>query len=123
MDNETLILLYERMLKAVQLMQLSSEEQTKYLGKSSVDDIALTFDSNVTIHANNFLKANIITSEQFDLIMKINDKLDKMSDDKDIWARDKLDEVQWCECRVMARELLVKLKENDIETFINENLH
>lgn len=111
------------MLRAVQLMQLSSEEQIKYLGKSSVDDIPLTFDSDVTINASNFLKANIITKEQFDLIMKINYKLEKMSDDKDIWTRDKLDEVQWCECRVMARELLIKLEENDIERFINENLY
>ena len=123
MDNETLMLLYERMLKAVRLMQLSSEQQTKYLGKISVDDIALTFDSDVTINANNFLKSNIITREQFDLIMKIDDKLEKMSDNKDIWAVNKLDEVQWCECRAMARELLTKLEENDIESYINENLY
>jgi hypothetical protein len=124
MDNETLIWIYDSMVKAVEVMKSDAEEQIKYLGKSIViDEIALTFYNNATIQTKNLLEVGIIDQEQYDLIMKINDKLDKMSDNAELWTEKELNSnEEWENCRSIARTLLLSLEKNDVELFISEHM-
>lgn len=123
MDNETLIWIYDSMVKTVEVMKSDAEEQIKYLGKSIViDEIALTFYNNATIQAKNLLEVGIIDQGQYDLIMKINDKLDKMSDKAELWTEKELrNNEEWENCRSIARTLSLSLEKNDIELFISEH--
>lgn len=124
MDNETLIWIYDSMVKAVEVMKSDAEEQIKYLGKSIViDEIALTFYNNATIQAKNLLGVGIIDQGQYDLIMKINDKLDKMSDKAELWTEKELkNNKEWENCRSIARTLSLSLEKNDIELFTSEHI-
>ena len=122
-NKNDLLWFYKQMINAVELIKSDADTQIKKLkGCCVTDEIALTFNNDVTNKAQILMDENLINNMQFVLINSINDKLEKMSKNKKLWSDNELkSNEEWNECRKMGLELLLSLENNDsIDILINE---
>lgn len=122
-NKNDLLWFYKQMINAVELIKSDADTQiNKLKGCCVTDEIALTFNNDVTDKAQILMDENLINKIQFDLINNINDKLEKMSQNKKLWSDNELKSNQeWNECRKKGLELLSSLENNDsIDILINE---
>jgi len=118
-----LLWFYKQMINAVKLIKSDADTQiNKLKGCCVTDEIALTFYNDVTHKVEILLGENLINKIQFDLIININDKLEKMSKNKKLWSDNELKyNIEWNECRKKGLELLLSLENsNTIDILINE---
>lgn len=111
-----LLWFYRQMIKAVDLIKSDAESQINRLkGCHVTDEIALTFYNDATNSAKILLDENLISNTQYDLIININNELEIMSENKEIWTDDELkNNFEWEKCRKKGLELLMRLEENNI---------
>ena len=122
-NKNDLLWFYKQMINAVELIKSDADTQiNKLKGCCVTDEIALTFNNDVTNKAQILMDENLINNMQFVLINSINDKLEKMSKNKKLWSDNELkSNEEWNECRKMGLELLLSLENNDsIDILINE---
>lgn len=114
-NKNDLLWFYKQMINAVELIKSDAVTQiNKLKGCCVTDEIALTFYNDVTTKAQILLNENLINKIQFDLINNINDKLDKMSQNKKLWSDNELtSNIEWNECRTKGLELLSSLEKNN----------
>ncbi|WP_459480879.1 hypothetical protein [Clostridium saccharoperbutylacetonicum] len=122
-NKNDLLWFYKQMINAVELIKSDADIQiNKLKGCCVTDEIALIFYNDVTHKAQILLDENLINKIQFDLITNINDKLEKMSKNKELWSDNELkSNEEWNECRKKGLELLSSLENsNTIDILINE---
>lgn len=115
-DKKTLEFLYSRMFETVKILSLPANEQISVLKGCVVsDEIALSFHDDVGSWAKVLIDNKLINSNQYNKIIEIDNKFDKMSDNKNLWTDEQLKSSDiWEECRNMGQELLNSLiKEHD----------
>lgn len=110
-DKKTLDFIYNRMLESVRILALSADEQISVLNGCVVsDEIALSFHDDVGTWAEVLINNKLINTKQYQKILEIDNKFDKMSDDKSLWTDEQLKSSDiWGECRKMGQELLDSL--------------
>lgn len=111
-DKKTLNFIYSRMLESIEILSLNANEQINTLKGCVVsDEVALSFHDDVGIWAKVLIDNRIINKKQYEKILEIDNKFDKMSDNKDLWTNEQLKSSDiWEECRNMGKELLDSLK-------------
>lgn len=110
-NKNDLLWFYKQMINAVRLIKSDADTQiNKLKGGCVTDEIAFDVTD----------KAQILMDEN--LINNINDKLEKMSQNKKLWLDNELKtNEEWNECRKKGLELLSSLENNNnIYILINE---
>lgn len=110
-EEETLQLVYSRMVDSIEILAAEANEQImKLKGCVVTDEIALSFHDEVRLSSEILLEHGKITEQQYKKILEIDNKFDKMSDNKDLWTNEQLRiSGIWEECRQKGRALLREL--------------
>ena len=103
---------YDNFINIVKQLAMSAEEQIQKLkGTVVTDEIASDFSEIGMPYAQRLLSYGWITQEQFMLAQDIEDKLEQMTQKKELWNNDALlNSVEWSNCRKRGIDLLKTLE-------------
>ncbi|MFL0803130.1 MAG: hypothetical protein K6L81_05400 [Agarilytica sp.] len=100
------------LLELLKILASSAQVQLTYLeglGNPSVDELALEFD-DLFLLASSKVETGVLTSPQFDLLERLNSKLDEISGVDMCWTTTAIsDSKEWEEIRVLANLCLKKI--------------
>jgi len=110
-ETEELMLFYDRLIENIKQISLDASEQIdKLKGFAVADEIASDFSDIAKPYASKLFKNEWLSSEQINLVNKIDENLDQMSNNKELWTDEALTRSnEWKQCRELARELLKSL--------------
>lgn len=103
---------YDGLLESVRQVAMSPEEQTaKLSGFVVTDEIASDFSDLGMEYAKKLLACEWITQAHFELAERIDQTLEEMSRNKELWEEEALFlREEWDACRKMGRTLLEMLE-------------
>ena len=111
-NMDEIMQLYDRFVQIVKQLSASAEEQIQMLrGTAVTDEIALDFSESGMPYARELLKYGWITQEQFNIAQNIDNKLEEMSQKKELWNDAALiSSTEWAACRKYGMNLLRTLE-------------
>lgn len=110
-DVDMLLLLFTRVIENLYEFTAPADKQIERLkGTVVADEIASDFSDISLKYVNILFENEWITEEQYQDFLEIDKKLDEMSDNKNLWDEDSLENAEeWKECRKMGLKLLESL--------------
>lgn len=111
-DIDKIMKEYDAFVEIVRQISMSAEEQIQKLkGTVVTDEIATDFSEIGVPYARNLLVYGWISQEQFDLVQDIDEKLNQMTQKKELWNNDALlSSIEWENCRKKGKNLLGTLE-------------
>lgn len=111
-EIDEIMQIYDRFIEIVKQFSEDSHIQIEKLkGFTVADEIASDFSEIGMMYAKDLLDCNWITVEQFEMAKSIDDDLNVMSKQKELWNEDALSNSQeWKICREKGAELLSTLE-------------
>jgi len=104
---------YDRFIENVIQISMEAEQQIKKLhGTEVADEIALDFCEIGLFYAEKLLDYNWITQKQFLMVKELEEMLDIMSKNKNLWNNKALlESKEWYKCRKLGKLLLNTLNQ------------
>ena len=111
-DIDKIMKEYDAFVEIVRQISMGAEEQIQKLkGTVVTDEIATDFTEIGVPYSRNLLVYGWISQEQFDLVQDIDEKLNKMTQKKELWNNDALlSSIEWENCRKKGKNLLRTLE-------------
>lgn len=111
-DIDKIVQEYDIFVEVVKQVSMSAEEQMQKLkGTVITDEIASDFSEVGISYARDLLMQGWITQEQFNLVQAIEEKLEQMTQKKEIWnSYAVLSSAEWKNCRKIGKDLLRTLE-------------
>ena len=111
-DIDEIMRWYDNFTEIVKQLSMSAEEQIRKLkGTVVTDEIASDFSEIGMLYAQKLLSYGWITQEQFKLAQDIEEKLEQMTQKKELWNDDALlNSAEWNNCRKRGMELMQTLE-------------
>jgi len=102
------VLFYDRLIEYVKQITLTASEQIDKLKVFAVaDEIVSDFSDIAKPYAVKLFKNRWLSDEQLDIVNKIDEQLEQMSSNRELWTDEALiKSIEWKQCRERARELL-----------------
>jgi len=110
-DLDELLNLFNRVVKNLYDFTAPADKQIERLkGFAVADEVASDFSDISMMYVKILFENEWITGEQYQDFLEIDKKLDEMSDNKNLWDEDALENAEeWKECRKMGLKLLESL--------------
>jgi len=107
-EIEKLMVFYDRLIENVKQISLDASEQIdKLKGFAVADEIASDFSDIAKPYAIKLFENGWLSDEQLNIVNKIDQQLEQMSNNKELWTDEALAKsIEWDQCRELARELL-----------------
>lgn len=111
-DIDEIIQWHDSFTETVKQFSMSAEEQIQKLkGTVVTDEIASDFTEIGMLYAQKLLHNGWITQEQFNIVLSIDEMLEEMTQNKELWNNDALSgAAEWEICRKKGKDLLQTLE-------------
>ena len=108
MDIDEIMQIYDRFIEIIKEISMPAQEQIKILqGTVVADELATDFSDIAFVYAEILKENEWINQEQFNIVEEINNMLDEMSEDSNLWNEDALIySNEWEKCRQKGKRLL-----------------